>query len=84
MAGPSYIPGVVTLSDLGHALVILLAELDLLEVRDNALLLNALWDDRVTAMDTPCDEDLGGGRVELFGDRDDGWVLGQFGLADHW
>lgn len=78
------LPGVVSVADGADLLVVFLAELNLLEVRDDARLLDTLRDDRVSAVCTPCNQNLGGGGAELFRDLLHDWVLGQLVFTDHW
>jgi len=57
-------------------LIVLLAELNLLEVRDYPLLLDTLWDYGISAVRSPCYENLSWGRSQLRGNFDDGLVIG--------
>ena len=64
-------------------LVVLYAELHLFEVGGDALGLNTLGNDGVSAVDAPCDEDLGGGGTELFRDFNDDRVISELGFVEH-
>lgn len=72
----------VTLSDLGNFLVVLLAQHYLLEIGNDPLFLNTLRNNRVSAMNTPGDEDLRGSGVELLGYFKDDGVFRELGFAN--
>lgn len=74
----------VVLPNRRNLLIVFRRELDLLKVGVDALLLDTLGDDRVSAVDSPCDEYLGSGGSELLGNLLDDRVLSQLGLANHY
>jgi len=67
-------PSSVILYDCGHLLVVLLAEFDLLEVRNNSLFLYTLWNNRVASVRSPCHQHLRS-RVQFLGDFTDNCVV---------
>lgn len=67
-------PRSVIFYDCGQLLVVLLAEFDLLEVRNNSLFLHALWNNRVASVCSPCHQHLRRGCVQFLGDFMDNCV----------
>src|ERR1700722_12038994 len=76
-------PGVILSPNIRDHGVVLLAERDLLEIADDAALLNAFWNDRVAAVRGPREEDLCGRCVQPFGHRFYGRMFCEFRLADN-
>ena len=68
-------PSPVILYDCGHLLVVLLAEFDLLEVRNNSLFLHTLWNNRVASVCSPCYQHLRGSRVQFLGNFTDNGMV---------
>ena len=68
-------PSSVILYDCSQLLVVLLAEFDLLEVRNDSLFLHTLWNNRVASVHSPCHQHLRRGRVQFLGDFLDNGVV---------
>jgi len=62
-------------------LIILLAELNLLEIRYYAFFLDTLRDNRISSVDAPRNEDLGCCCAQLFCDFLDDGVVRELGLV---
>jgi hypothetical protein len=77
---------VVVLANLTDNLVLLLRQGDLLEVADDARLLDTLGNDRVATVDAPGNQNLGGGDLgaNLGGDLLDFVVVNNSLLAGHY
>ena len=59
------VPGVIPLPNFANQLIILLAQFNLFEIRYDTLFLYTLWNDAISSINAPRDEDLGGCRAEF-------------------
>lgn len=75
-------PAIASDADISNLLVVLLAELDLLEVGNDALVLDTLGDHAVTPVCAPGDEGLSGSGAEARCDFADAGLLRQFREAE--
>jgi hypothetical protein len=72
----------LTFTNIRNPLEIFITQLNLLEIRDNTLLMHALGNNGLTATSTPCNEDLSGCGVQFVGDFYYGGVGYEFGYAN--
>ena len=70
------------MSDSSNLFIVFLAEVYLLKVGNDAFFLYTFWDDRITSVNSPCDEDLCRRSVEFLRDvLDDGMFREQWLVA---
>lgn len=72
------IPSVIAMSEGAYRLIVLFAQLDLLEIRDDAVFLDELWYKRISLVGSPRNKDLLGSRMKPLGDIFDNRVGCQF------
>lgn len=78
------LPSEVIVPNRRDLLKVLLAELDLLKVRLDAVVLDTLGNDKLSTVRTPGNENLCSSCAELLGDFIHNGMLSQFGLASHY